>query len=293
MGHLVVKIDWDNENMSAMRQMKLHVPMLAAVTLATAPVALQAQPADLPILPATTSEYPKGVAVRSTEAGPVYTDVWGHTLYGLDLRTVQRWSPDAAQYCATRCEEWEPLLAPADSTPNVAYPAGFGPGRREWAAKMAEKGYYSEPGNAPDWTIIEGPAGLQWVYKGWHMVYTRKGDPKGSTRYDGADEFKWNTLKFIPPVPEVVAPEKVEPLFVDGSYALSVGGEQLLFTGACTAECNGWAPFAAGLASRGIGDWQVNREHDVAQWTYRGARVFVASSGEGRSVPEGANVVRP
>jgi len=273
--------------------MKISAAPLFALMLLTPWHQAVAQPADLPIAAATTTEYPKGVTVRSTDAGPVYANKKGQTLYGLDLRTVQRWSPDAAQYCATRCEEWEPFLAPEGSRPNVAYPRGFGPGRREWVARIAEKGYYSEPGKAPDWTVIDGPQGLQWVYKGWHMVYTRKGEPKGSTRYDGAEEFIWNTLKFIPPVPAIVAPARVEPLFVDGSYALALGGEQLLFTAECKEDCPQWQPFAAGLASRGIGDWQVNREHDVPQWTYHGRRVFVATSGERASVPEGVDVLRP
>ena len=86
-----------------------------------------AQPADLPIPAATTSEYPPGVTVRQTASGPVYADARGHTLYGMDMRTLLRWSPDAAQYCKDACaENWEPLLAPADAKPNIVFPRGFG-----------------------------------------------------------------------------------------------------------------------------------------------------------------------
>jgi predicted lipoprotein with Yx(FWY)xxD motif len=273
-----------------MKRVLLLAPLLAAVAL---PAAVCAQPADLPIPAATTTEYPAGISVSDTEAGPVYTDSRGLTLYGLDLRTVQRWSPDAAQYCATRCEEWEPVLAPQDAAPNIAYPRGFGPGRREWVAEMAEKGYYSEPEKAPDWTIIEGPHGKQWVYKGWHMVYTRKGDTPGSTAHDGEDELTWNTLKFVPPVPRIVAPANVEPVYAGGAYALSLAGEKLLFTGECKADCGEWEPLQAGFASRGLGEWQVSRTGDVAQWTLRGQPVFVSGSDEPAAVPEAGNVLRP
>ncbi|MDG2002992.1 MAG: hypothetical protein P8J20_06625, partial [Novosphingobium sp.] len=157
-----------------------------------------AQPVDLPIPPAKTSEYPTGISVAENDAGPVYVNQQGQTLYGMDLRTVQRWAPDGVSYCSTRCSEWEPVLAPADSKPNIAYPRGFGPRRRAEQAKLAAKGYHAQPQKAPDWTVIEGPHGLQWVYKGWHMVYTRKGDQQGSTQHDGASNFIWNTLKFVP-----------------------------------------------------------------------------------------------
>jgi len=272
---------------------KWHLSLVPVLAMATLPVPVPAQPADLPIPAATTTEYPPGISVAETEAGPVYVNSKGQTLYGLDLRTVQRWSPDAAQYCATRCEEWEPVLAPKDAKPNIAYPVGFGPGYREAMAKLAEMGYYAEPQKAPDWTIIEGPQGPQWVYKGWHMVYTRKGDPKGSAQYDGADEFVWNTLKFVPPVPQIVAPSEVEPIFVDGSYALALGGERLLFTGRCKTGCSQWEPLAAGMASRGIGDWRVSRRGDVPQWTYRGRPVFVSAADDGATVPDAAQVLRP
>ena len=38
------------------------------------------------------------------------------------------------------------------------------------------------------------------------MVFIRKGDTPGSTAHDGTDEMIWNSLRFVPPVPEIVAP---------------------------------------------------------------------------------------
>ena len=99
-------------------------PVLA---LALAPQIVHAQPADLPIPAATTAQYPRGVSVRDTDSGPVYVNAKGLTLYGMDMRTVVRWSPDPAQYCKETCTaDWEPLLAPAGSTPNTSFPRGFG-----------------------------------------------------------------------------------------------------------------------------------------------------------------------
>ena len=105
--------------------MRLKLPLIAAFALLSPP-SLLAQPADLPIPAARTSEYPAGISVRQTRAGPVYADARGRTLYGLDMRTVLRWSPDASQFCKDRCPDWEPLLAPADAKPTIMFPRGFG-----------------------------------------------------------------------------------------------------------------------------------------------------------------------
>jgi predicted lipoprotein with Yx(FWY)xxD motif len=273
--------------------MKRHLAMVSFLAFAATLGLAAAQPVDLPIPAATTSEYPDGISVAETDAGQVYVDAKGRTLYGLDLRTVKRWSPNPALFCKTSCDGWEPILAPADSKPNILYPQGFGRQRRAAMAKLAEQGYHSAPQKAPDWTIIAGPQGPQWVYKGWHMVYSRMGDRPGSTEYDGAENLIWNTLKFVPPVPEVVAPADVAPIFADGSYALAVSGERLLFTGQCKSECSDWEPLAAGMASRGLGDWQVSRMGDVPQWTYRGNAVFVSQSDELSLVPSTGTVLRP
>jgi len=271
--------------------MKRRLFLVPVLALAAMPVL--AQPVDLPIPPATTSQFPDGISVSKTEAGPVYANSSGQTLYGLDLRTVRRWSPDPAEYCETRCDEWEPMLAPAGSQPDIVYPKGFGRRGRAARAKLAEQGYYSEPQKAPDWTIIAGPQGPQWVYKGWHMVCARKDEPRGSTRFDGADGFIWNTLKFVPPVPAIIAPANVTPIFADGQYALALAGERLLFTGRCKSDCMQWEPLAAGMASRGLGAWDVSRKGDVPQWTYRGKTVFVSQSVDSSQVPKAGAILRP
>jgi hypothetical protein len=62
-----------------------------------------AQPADLPIPAATTTEYPAGISVARTAAGSVYVASDGRTLYGMDMRTLLRSGADAAQYCQAVC----------------------------------------------------------------------------------------------------------------------------------------------------------------------------------------------
>jgi predicted lipoprotein with Yx(FWY)xxD motif len=257
---------------------------LASATLAIAAPAV-AQPVDLPIPPATTATYPPGVKVATTPSGSVYTDAKGRTLYGMDMRMLLRWAPDPAQHCQGACAEtWEPLLAPAGSKPNVAYPHG----NRE-----APPEGFVQPQKAPDWTIIAGPQGPQWVYKGWHVVFTRKGDQPGSTAFDGSDDYVWNTLKFVPPAPEPVIPGNVSTVLVDGSYAFADADGRVLFAGNCGAECTGWTPLPASLASRGRGEWSVSRQGDVPQWLYRGKPVFVTRDDDKISVPTGAEILRP
>ena len=97
----------------------MHPHLLAAVGLLALamPFAAKAQPVDLPIPAATTSEYPPGVSVKQTKAGPVYVDAKGRTLYGMDMRVLIRWAPDPSKYCKEACAEtWAPLLAPASPT---------------------------------------------------------------------------------------------------------------------------------------------------------------------------------
>jgi len=257
----------------------------------TAAAPASAQPVDLPIPPATTTEYAAGIRVAEAVDQPVYTAKDGRTLYGLDMRTLQRWSPDPAMFCKTGCDDWEPILAPADAEPNIVYPGGFGSSRRAAQAKLAEEGFITNPQKAPDWTVIEGPFGPHWVYKGWHMVFVRKDDKRGSTEFDGADEFRWNTLKFIPPVPELVAPPNVASAFLDGAYALTDNNDRLLYTGKCRNGCSDWRPLHAGMASLGIGNWKVSTDGDLPQWAYRGKPVFVSDSGD--AVPDGGTILRP
>jgi predicted lipoprotein with Yx(FWY)xxD motif len=280
--------------------------LLALAGACLIPGAASGQPVDLPILPATTTHYPPGVSVRNTAAGPVYVDSRGRTLYGMDMRTLLRWGPDPSKHCQGACAEtWEPLLAPAGSTPNIAYPLGFGERLRREAAgekpaagnedgddKPSGEEFYDKPQKAPDWTIIAGPQGPQWVYKGWHMVFTRKGDQPGSTAYDGAENLTWNTLKFVPPVPEITAPADVTTVFVDGKYALADKEGRVLFTGKCAKGC-AWRPLPGAMASRGLGQWKVSEAGDHPQWTYRGRPVFVSQRDDPTQVPEDGVILRP
>jgi predicted lipoprotein with Yx(FWY)xxD motif len=293
--------------------MKARLPFVAMLALLAAAPAL-AQPADLPIAAATTTQYPPGVAVAKAGKGEVYVDDEGRTLYGMDMRVLLRWSPNAALYCKDRCADWEPLLAPAGSQPNIAFPAGFGerpqPGRPVEAVSITgsapKPNAMITPQKAPDWTIIDGPAGPQWVYKGWHMVYVRKGDRPHQTTHEGEGEgdsqMVWNTLKFVPPVPTVEAPMGIKPLFVAGAYALTDKDGHLLFTGACKATgsgaCDDWNPLPGGIASSGLQEWKVapgtiGAAADRAQWHYRGRPVFVAVSDDPKLIPPGGSVLRP
>ncbi|MET0251450.1 MAG: hypothetical protein ABW203_04650 [Novosphingobium sp.] len=265
----------------------MRLPALLALALLPA-VPAAAQPIDLPIPAATTDRYPPGVKVAKLPGGAVYTDGQGRTLYGMDMRVLLRWSPDAAQYCQAECAEvWQPLLAPAGSKVDIAFPARGGGSRAQ-----PPEGFV-QPQKAPDWTIIAGPQGPQWVYKGWHMVFTRKGDQPGSTAFEGSENMVWNTLKFVPPVPTPVVPGSVRTIVVDGDYVLADADGRVLFSGDCQGDCSGWVPLPAALASRGIGAWSVGRSGEVAQWLYRGKRVFVSQDDGKTAVPAGAAILRP
>jgi predicted lipoprotein with Yx(FWY)xxD motif len=253
-----------------------------------------AQPADLPIAPADGSALPKGVSVRKADGGktrtsPVYVDRQGRVLYGMDMRTVLRWAPDPAQYCSGECAtEWEPLLAPAGSAPNVRYPRDRN--------KLPEG--FVDPQKAPDWTVIAGPAGPQWVYKGWHMVFVRRAADAKNTAFDGAQDRIWNTLKFVPKAPVPNGPVTVAVRFVDGAYALADKQGRLLFTGACPAPC-AWQPLPAPMAASattgpgGSREWTVLLLGDRPQWARKGKPVFVAEGSASASVPANAAILRP
>ena len=75
--------------------------VLALGSLCAGPLA--AQPVDLPIPAATTQSFPAGIKVAKVGAGQVYADASGRVLYGMDMRVLQRFSPDPAQYCAQAC----------------------------------------------------------------------------------------------------------------------------------------------------------------------------------------------
>lgn len=259
-------------------------PLLGALALLVGAPVL-AQPADLPIPPATTGDYPPGVTVREVSGGKVYADRRGLTLYGLDMRTVLRWAPDPALYCGEACQaEWEPLRAPANAVVNIRFPGASGRSPDDFGG-----GRYLDNRRAPDWTVIAGPAGPQWVYKGWHMAFVRRGSQPGSTAFDGHDGMIWNTLKFVPPVPQVIAPAGIRSVFIEGRHVLSDSAGRALFTGRCAQPC-AWTPLAAPLASRGMGQWKVGRSADTAQWHFGALPVFVQT---GAALPEGARHIEP
>ena len=263
------------------------ITCIAAALTALAAPPVSAQPADLPVPPATTTSYPAGVKIARLPSGAVYANRNGQTLYGMDMRTVLRWAPDAAQFCqAEGQKDWEPLLAPAGSAVNIQFPRGGGPNAQPPAG-------FVQPRTAPDWTIIAGPQGPQWVYKGWHMVYVRKGSRAGFTEFDGAHSSTWNTLKFVPPVPQVSAPMGIRPLFVAGEYVLADKDGRVLFTGACRSDCQSWTPLSARMAGTVTAPWSIDRQADRPQWLYRGKPVFFSPEGDPQLIPAGAQALQP
>ena len=269
------------------------IAALALLTIVSmfSPPALLAQPADLPIPTASGEPLPSGIRIVKTPQGALYADRKERILYGMDMRTVLRSGPDPTQYCTGECaKEWQPLLAPAGTRPNIRYPSGRPkPRDDETSGKPA---FYTQAA-APDWTVIAGPAGPQWVYKGWHMAFTRRGGDVRSTAFDGAENHTWNTLKFVPPVPELVAPGNVKPAFVDGRYVLVSEDGRALFTGQCKPACTDWQPLPAGMASAPLGQWAVATDGDSPRWTYRGKPVFVSQLEDPSQVPATGKVLVP
>lgn len=262
---------------------RLMLPALLGC--AALPGLAQAQPADLPIAPADGSPLPPGVRIVTADGSRVYADRRGHVLYGMDMRTVLRWAPDAAQYCDQDCEaEWTPLLAPPGTVPNIRFPQQL----REDASNEG----MIDPRKAPDWTIIAGPRGPQWVYKGWHMVFTRRAGDARSAQFDGAGEMTWNTLKYAPATPKIVAPATVTTALVGGAYVLADKQGHVLFTGTCADPC-GWFPLAAPMAGSGIGKWKVSTTGDQPQWMLKGKPVFVSMEDDPKTAPPGTTLLRP
>lgn len=263
---------------------------VATVLVAGAGGLASAQPADMPIPAATTDKYPQGVRVARTPTGAVYADSKGRVLYGMDMRTLLRWGPDPSQYCVDQCAvDWSPLLAPAGAEPNIVYPRDVERGQRR---APPPPGFYTQR-DAPDWTVIAGPQGPQWVYKGWHLVFVRRGEKPGSIAFDGAEGKTWNTLKFVPPVPKITAPTNVQAIAMDGGYALADSDGRVLFAGDCGDSCADWRPFGAGMASAGVGEWAVSRTGDTPSWTYRGQPVFVAQDDEPNKAAPWGKLLRP
>ena len=144
----------------------------------------------------------------------------------------------------------------------------------------------------PDWTVVQGVNGPQLMYKRAHLVYTRKGEAPGGTSHDGEDNFLWNVLRYVPPVPKLAAaPSDVATSFIDGAYAMVIkGSDSVLYT--CAAACPKATPFKTGIVSQGVGDWTVSRSGDTPQWMYKGKPVYI-NQGKSAAVPVGAAVLRP
>ena len=269
--------------------MRAHILLAALASLAFSPVNAAAQPADLPIPTARSEPLPPGIKVGKLGGKSYYFDDRGHVLYGMDMRVLLRSGSDPAQHCTGECAKtWEPKLAPSGAQPNIAFPQGFG-GRPEPARAP---GFFTQPQNAPDWTIIAGAQGPQWVYKGWHMVFTRRSDGR-SDRYDGAEDLAWNTLKFVPPVPALLAPADVHAVAVGDTYVLADSHGRHLFAGKCGMDCANWLPYRAGMASAALGDWRVSDDGDSAQWTWRGNPVFICADDAPTQIPAGGKALTP
>lgn len=274
--------------MTAARSIWLALPCLAFA----APTA--AQPVDFPLLPAASSDLPPGVSIKRTSSGPIYVDAQGRTLYGLDFRTLELRTGEPHKFCSDECKKmWEPM-APPPGTPLAAYPpprqGGGGGGGRQLPPAI--------PGAKPtDWVAIQAADGPQWLFKQWHLVFTRRGDKPGSTEWDGSDDFTWNTLKYVPPVPQLPLPPTVAPLFKDGAYVLAAKDGRLLYSfpqaKSCAATCREAEVFPSSMLSQGMGDWKVLQNADSSQWAYRGQPVFVSRSADASSIPAGAQLLRP
>lgn len=270
--------------MAKMTMIRMMLPILA---LTVHPDAAWAQASDMPIPAASSDRFPPGIVVRQAGEHKVYADRHGHTLYGMDLRAVVGRTGRATLYCSQDClTNWEPLLAPPGSEVQPT-PHAFG------GARSVDQQPVKAAGT--DWTVMEGPKGPQWVYKRFHMVFTRKGDRPGSGEHDGEDGYIWNSLKYIPPVPELVAPPNVVPVLVKDAYGLADGQGNLLFSPKgkdCPAPC-AWSGLAAGMARKGIGQWSVRQGGDQAQWVYRGKPVYRSTSANPADIPAEAAMLTP
>jgi predicted lipoprotein with Yx(FWY)xxD motif len=211
-------------------------------------------------------ERPSGVSMgQKTEAGAVFVDARGMTLYALNARLAASRSGASLKFCTGPCALiWAPLVAPADAMP-------VGP-----------------------WKVVEGAQGPQWSYKG-NPVFTYIQDKApGSTAGDGYEDL-WKALVYVPPAPSVVAPASVTVVFVEGAYIMADRQGRALFTtkagGVCGAACA--QPLVAGMANQPIGDWTLSRDGDRPQWTYRGKPVYVSPDEERTRVPAVGIGLRP
>ncbi|MCE7796232.1 hypothetical protein LWE61_06615 [Sphingobium sufflavum] len=287
------------------------IPGLAMIALSGLSAPAWGQASDLPIPAAVAADhFPAGITTRRVGDRMVYVDARGQTLYGMDPRALAGKTGTPFTYCKDACAEmWQPLLAPAGAkaTPGIVVPGT----ERRTRPDPAGAGKAEEKAEAPaasaarkdswngDWAIVEGAQGLQWIYKKVHLVFTRRGEAPGTAAFDGAEDFAWNSLKYVPPAPKLSTPGAVTARFLGDGYVMADRKGRLLFTGDAPAQ-GGWSPFPAGFANGGSGDWSVGRTGEQAQWLYRGKPVFVADappvggdSDAMSAIPTGGSVLRP
>lgn len=243
----------------------MKASLLAIGLLMPAPLMAQAaMPASEDAALSDTSAYPAVVSVRTGKVGFYYADAQGRTVYAMSSRTARGRSGVTLTYCIGPCEKiWTPLAAPADAKPV---------GR---------------------WKVVVAAQGPQWSYKD-DLVFTYNADKApGDMAGDGYDDL-WNVIAHVPPAPKLTAPASVTPRYVDGGYVLSDANGHALFTAGTANDPApaAWAPLAAGMAARDIGDWTIQRIGDQPQWLYRGKPVFVSREEAPSLAPAGGTVLR-
>jgi predicted lipoprotein with Yx(FWY)xxD motif len=204
--------------------------------------------------------YPEGVALAKSELGPVHVDAQGMTLYKVNgrlLRFIGRSSSLA--------DTWTPFAAPAG-----AKPIGY-------------------------WGVMSGENGSQWMYKG-DPVFRFNGDKEPAALGGHQFEGMWQAVFFVPPAPEVKTPGSVQTVWHLGQYLFADKEGRALYAnsknGSCGDACADWVPFAAGLASHGVGEWTIIREGDRAQWAYQSKPVYVSAPSMIK-LPDGAANLKP
>jgi predicted lipoprotein with Yx(FWY)xxD motif len=259
--------------------MRFRAFLLAVAALSQLASPVVAQPRFSPPRPANSNVLPPGISVKKTAIGDVYVDAKGRTLYGLDVVALFVEMRSPFTYCTGACEEmWEPVAAPA-GTPQ-------GPPN---APRFIGRGTQS----GPDWVAVNGAKGPQLLFKQGNLVFVRKDDVPGSTKWDGDKNYLWNALRYVPPIPKVKAPSGFSAAYIDGAYALADKDERILYTQDRPAKCvTPCIPLKTGLVVSGSGEWTVSRTGEVAQWAYRGKPVYV-SAPKSAGIPEGATILRP
>lgn len=232
------------------------------------PAAAQVPPVETSGPELTASgDYPGVVSVKSGKPGLYYADAQGRTLYALNMRLANSRSGASLTYCIGPCaQSWTPLAASADAEP------------------------------VGQWTVLAAAQGPQWAYRK-NLVFTYNADhAPGDITGDGVDAL-WSVIRHIPAMPSITAPASVKPRFLGDRYVLTDVAGHRLFTAAqslaCAAACADWAPLAAGMVTRSIGEWSVTRAGDTAQWAFRGKPVYASLKASTSALPEGATPLLP